>query len=90
MPINSSEIFWRTVNDSLYAEIVFKDFKQAISFINAIAVIAEEMDHHPQWSNCYNRVEIKLTTHSAGNKITDKDRQMAAAIEELYLSHNQA
>jgi 4a-hydroxytetrahydrobiopterin dehydratase len=52
-----------------------------------VAELAEKLNHHPEWRNVYNRVEIRLTTHDAGNTITDKDRQLAAAIAELDLVH---
>lgn len=48
-----------------------------------VALIAEKMDHHPTWSNTYNKVEIKLNTHDAGDMVTDKDRKLAAAIDKL-------
>ena len=48
-----------------------------------VALIAEKMDHHPWWSNVYNQVSMKLSTHDAGNVVTDKDRQLAAAIDQL-------
>lgn len=50
-----------------------------------VALIAEKMDHHPNWSNVWNKVEIALTTHDAGNTVTDKDRQLAKAIEAIYV-----
>ena len=49
-----------------------------------VAILAEKQNHHPWWSNVYNEVEIRLTTHDAGNTITDKDRELAAAIDELF------
>ena len=48
-----------------------------------VAIVAEKMDHHPNWSNAYNTVTIELTTHDAGNTITDKDRKLAAAIDQV-------
>lgn len=48
-----------------------------------VAIEAEKMDHHPNWSNVYNKVTIELTTHSEGNKVTDKDRKLAAMIDTL-------
>jgi 4a-hydroxytetrahydrobiopterin dehydratase len=72
---------WQEQNNALQATIVFKDFKQAFAFMTLVAELAELHQHHPNWSNVYNRVHIKLTTHDAGNKVTDKDRALAAAIE---------
>ena len=74
---------WIEENQSLKAVFKFKDFVTAFSFMTRVALIAEKMDHHPTWSNVYNRVSIELTTHDAGNKITDKDRLLAAEIDKL-------
>lgn len=63
----------------------FKDFKQAWTFMTKVAALADAADHHPEWSNAYNRVEIMLTTHSAGG-VTEKDTALAASIEEAYQS----
>ena len=63
----------------------FKDFVGAWGFMNKVALIAEKMDHHPDWSNSYNTVTISLSTHSEGNKITAKDRKLADAIDKLLL-----
>ncbi|MFT6519437.1 MAG: 4a-hydroxytetrahydrobiopterin dehydratase [Candidatus Azotimanducaceae bacterium] len=72
---------WREQDHALCADIVFKDFIQAFAFMTLVAELAEEHQHHPDWSNVYNRVRIKLTTHDAGNQVTDKDRALAADIE---------
>ena len=61
----------------------FKDFSQAFAFMTRVALLAEKQDHHPQWSNVWNKVTITLCTHSAGNIVTDKDRTLAKAIDEL-------
>lgn len=63
----------------------FNDFVSAWAFMTKVALIAEKMDHHPDWSNAYNRVTIKLSTHSAGDKITAKDRKLAEHIDKLDL-----
>lgn len=68
---------------SLEASFVFKNFKVAMRFINQVAEIAEELNHHPDWSNSYNRVKISLTTHDAGSQLTEKDYVLAERIEEL-------
>lgn len=70
---------------ALVKEYKFKDFISAWAFMNSVALISEKMDHHPDWSNAYNRVSIRLSTHDAGNKITDKDRKLAALIDKLGL-----
>jgi len=72
---------WREQDDALVADFVFDDFKDAFAFMGFVAVLAEAHQHHPNWSNVYNKVHIKLTTHDAGNKVTDKDRALALAIE---------
>ena len=61
----------------------FKDFNEAWGFMNRVALLAETQGHHPDWSNVYNRVTIRLSTHDAGDVITDKDRNLAAAIDKL-------
>jgi 4a-hydroxytetrahydrobiopterin dehydratase len=72
---------WREQDNALRADIVFRDFQQAFAFMTLVAELAEIHQHHPNWSNVYNQVHIKLTTHDAGNQVTDKDRALAAAIE---------
>ena len=67
----------------LVKNFVFKDFVSAWAFMSQVALLAEKMDHHPDWSNEYNRVTIRLNTHSEGNKITDKDRKLAALIDKV-------
>ena len=74
---------WKQVKDALVAELVFKNFVDAFAFMTDVAALAEKHDHHPEWSNVYNRVTIRLTTHDAGNQVTDKDRKLAEAIEAL-------
>ena len=78
---------WKEEDDSLKAKFEFKDFKQAFSFMTAVAMHAEVMEHHPEWSNVYNEVQIKLTTHDAGNKVTEKDRKLAEKIDEVFTSY---
>ena len=74
---------WKEENDQLIRTFEFKDFREAIAFMVRVAFIADGMDHHPEWSNVYNKVNIKLCTHDAGNKITDKDRKLAKEIDQL-------
>ena len=74
---------WKQVEDALVAELVFKNFVDAFAFMTDVAALAEKHDHHPEWSNVYNRVTIRLTTHDAGNQVTDNDRNLAEAIEAL-------
>ena len=77
---------WNQLDDALVAELEFKNFVDAFAFMTDVAALAERHAHHPEWSNVYNRVTIRLTTHDAGNQITDKDRQLAKAIEGLASS----
>jgi 4a-hydroxytetrahydrobiopterin dehydratase len=74
---------WKEENNFLVKDLVFKDFKEAFAFMTKVALLAEKMDHHPIWTNVYNRVNIKLNTHDAGDIVTEKDRKLAAAIDEL-------
>lgn len=67
----------------LVKNFMFKDFVSAWAFMSQVALLAEKMDHHPDWSNEYNRVTIRLNTHSEGNKITDKDRKLATLIDKV-------
>jgi len=74
---------WETKDNRLYREFKFKDFNEAFDFMQKVARVAAQMDHHPTWTNTYNRVEIWLSTHSAG-KITDKDHQLAEKIDRIF------
>ncbi|MCS7019972.1 MAG: 4a-hydroxytetrahydrobiopterin dehydratase [Cytophagales bacterium] len=76
---------WKEENNCLQKTFVFKDFVEAFGFMARVALIAEKMNHHPNWYNVYNRVEIRLSTHDAGNIITDKDRELAKAIDALLM-----
>jgi 4a-hydroxytetrahydrobiopterin dehydratase len=75
---------WKEEGGALKRAFKFKDFSEAFAFMTRVALIAEKMDHHPEWSNVYNKVEISLSTHSAGSTVTEKDREMAKAIDGLY------
>ncbi len=74
---------WVEADGRLTREFSFADFSEAFAFMTRVALIAEVAGHHPDWSNSWNRVTISLTTHDAGNVVTDADRSMAAAIDEL-------
>jgi 4a-hydroxytetrahydrobiopterin dehydratase len=73
---------WRDVpgRDAIGRSFAFQDFSVAFAFMTRVALLAEKMDHHPEWSNVYNKVEVTLSTHDAGG-VTDKDIQMARAME---------
>jgi 4a-hydroxytetrahydrobiopterin dehydratase len=74
---------WKEENNSLYKKFQFSDFVNAFSFMTRVAILAEKADHHPTWKNTWNTVEIWLSTHDAGNIITEKDRQLASAIDSV-------
>ncbi len=74
---------WEEKNNTLYRKFQFKNFSEAFAFMTRVALEAEKMDHHPDWSNVYDTVEIRLSTHSAGNVVTDKDRKLAQKIDSL-------
>jgi 4a-hydroxytetrahydrobiopterin dehydratase len=75
---------WQDKNSSLYNKFEFKDFKQAFAFMQKVAEAAEEANHHPKWQNEWNTVEIWLSSHEVGNKVTDKDRELADKIDQIY------
>lgn len=74
---------WIERSGRLEAQFEFADFAEAFSFMTSVAAIAQELDHHPEWSNVYNRVSIALTTHDEGNVVTDLDRSFADAVDDL-------
>lgn len=74
---------WKEENNRLKKTFKFKDFKEAFGFMAKVALIAEKADHHPLWTNVYNTVSFELSTHDAGDVVTDKDRKLAKAIDEL-------
>jgi len=74
---------WNEEDNKLKNSFEFKDFVEAFGFMTKVAILAEKMDHHPNWSNVYNRVTIELSTHDAGNTVTDRDRKLADAIDAL-------
>ena len=74
---------WTVKENTLYKKFEFKDFSEAFAFMTRVALEAEKLNHHPLWTNVYNKVEIWLNTHDAGDIITDLDHQLAAAIDGL-------
>ncbi|MFN2440224.1 MAG: 4a-hydroxytetrahydrobiopterin dehydratase, partial [Chitinophagaceae bacterium] len=74
---------WQEQNNSLYRKFIFKNFNEAFSFMTRVALVAEKMDHHPKWTNVWNTVEIWLSTHDAGDIVTDKDRKLADKIDSF-------
>ena len=78
---------WSEQNNKLYRKFQFKDFSEAFAFMTRVALIAEKMDHHPLWTNVWNTVEVWLSTHDAGDVVTEKDRKLAAAIDKLAVGN---
>jgi 4a-hydroxytetrahydrobiopterin dehydratase len=75
---------WKEENNQLKRSFEFKDFAAAFSFMTKVADVAEKMNHHPNWNNAYNKVEIALFTHDAKDTITEKDINLAKAIDLIY------
>lgn len=74
---------WTEENNRLKKTFRFSDFQEAFAFMTRVAFLAEAHHHHPNWTNVYNQVLIELTTHDAGHVITEKDRKLAKAIDQL-------
>ena len=73
---------WCFKNNGIEKQFIFKNFTEALGFMVKAGIIAEKMNHHPEWSNVYNKVNIRLTTHDAKG-LTDKDFELASKIEEI-------
>jgi 4a-hydroxytetrahydrobiopterin dehydratase len=74
---------WSRAGDTLAKTYQFKSFREAMSFMVRVAFEAEALNHHPDWSNVYNRVDVKLSTHDAGGKVTAKDVELAKRFEKV-------
>jgi len=74
---------WTEKDNSLFRRFQFGDFSEAFAFMTRVALLAEKLDHHPQWTNVYNTVDIRLSTHDAGSTVTAKDRKLADEISRL-------
>lgn len=74
---------WEEKDNKLHRQFVFKNFSAAFAFMTQVAILAEKQNHHPYWTNVWNKVDIYLNTHDAGNVVTDKDRKLAKAIDLL-------
>ena len=77
---------WQEVDGALYKKFEFANFADAFAFMTNVARLAEEQDHHPDWSNSWNVVEISLCSHDKGRTITERDHRLATAINELQIS----
>lgn len=76
---------WKIEDNSLYKKFIFKSFDEAFDFMKEVAKVAKKMDHHPKWTNIYKTVECWLRTHDAGDAITEKDRELALAMNKIAL-----
>jgi len=81
---------WKEENFADGSSVLFKEFKfnnfiDAWAFMSSVALLAEKVDHHPDWTNVYNKVSIRLSTHDLDNQITEKDRNLALEIDKLGL-----
>jgi 4a-hydroxytetrahydrobiopterin dehydratase len=74
---------WEEKENRLYRRFSFRDFSEAFAFMTRVALEAEKMDHHPLWTNAWNRVDIWLSTHDAGDIVTQKDRDLADRIDRI-------
>ena len=74
---------WEEKENKLYKKFQFKDFSEAFAFMTRVALEAEKMNHHPEWKNVWNTVEMWLSTHDAGDIVTDRDRKLSRKIDEL-------
>lgn len=78
---------WTSKDNALHGAFTFADFTTAFAFMTEVAFAAEAAGHHPEWTNVYNRVSIRLTTHDAGNTVTEKDHHLAAVIDQIFAKH---
>lgn len=79
---------WKEENNQLQRSFQFNNFIEAFAFMTKVAFVAEKMNHHPNWANVYNKVDIALCTHDAGNTVTDKDKKLANEIDKLFSGGN--
>lgn len=78
---------WKEENNKLVASLTFKDFVQAFAFMTEVAIHAEKINHHPTWTNTYNKIDFQLSTHDAGDIVTQKDRDLAEIIDKIYVRY---
>ncbi|MEM6737082.1 MAG: 4a-hydroxytetrahydrobiopterin dehydratase [Bacteroidota bacterium] len=74
---------WKEEDNKLKKTFQFNDFVEAFGFISRVAIIAEKLNHHPTWTNTYHTVSFELSTHDAGDIVTEKDHMLAAEIDKL-------
>ncbi len=78
---------WREEDNKLKAELSFTDFSEAFAFMTQVAILAEKHNHHPFWTNVYNKVTFELCTHDAGDIVTEKDHQLASGIDKIFQTY---
>ncbi|MBL7698054.1 MAG: 4a-hydroxytetrahydrobiopterin dehydratase [Chitinophagaceae bacterium] len=74
---------WEEKDNKLYKKFQFKDFTEAFAFMTRVAFEAEKMNHHPEWKNVWNTVEVWLSTHDAGDVVTERDKKLASKIDQI-------
>jgi len=74
---------WKETDNSLQKSFEFKNFSEAFGWMTRVALAAEKMNHHPEWTNVYNKVDVKLYSHDAGDIVTERDHKLAAIIDKL-------
>ncbi len=79
---------WQEIDNSLQKTYTFTSFNDAMKWMQEASIEIDSLNHHPSWTNIYNRVEVELTTHDAGNTVTEKDLQLAAMLDRCYTGYN--
>ena len=79
---------WKEEKNQIKQSFQFTNFIEAFGFMTRVALVAEKMNHHPSWSNLYNKVDITLCTHDEGSIVTEKDRKLANEIDKIFKGKN--
>ena len=80
-------VIWKENPHELCCSLLFPDFLTAMKFVQEMAIISEKLNHHPDWRNVYRRLDIHLTTHDAGNRLTEKDHALCDEINRILLTY---
>lgn len=75
---------WTETENKLIKTFVFKSFEEAMTFMQLVTPHISALNHHPEWKNIYNRIEVELTTHDAGNRVTSLDRKLAEIMDDIF------
>jgi 4a-hydroxytetrahydrobiopterin dehydratase len=86
--LNTNNSGWKEENNHLTKTFMFKNFPDTFAWMTQVAFVAEKMNHHPEWTNVYNKVDVALYSHDAGNTITDRDRKLAEKMDALFKKFN--